>query len=167
MRVMRKGFFSGLGKKAVPPGVRKGSRVTAGLIAVGICMLLLTCLSCATAPSGVSEAGVVTVTHADDGATVEMAVGDILQIELTGTPTSGFWWHLEVLDREYCELIKQETREIASEKMEGAPILGVWEIRATKAGDTSIAMAYYRRWEGRDKASNHFSLNVHIVSEGR
>lgn len=133
---------------------------------LGISIVALLFLQCCLSPSGISEAGMVTVTKEDTGHTVEIAVGDILQIELVGTPTTVYWWHFDVLNEAYLELINKETREISAEKLEGAPVLGIWQVRAKKAGTTSIAMAY-RPWEGRDKAIDHFSLTVHIVSERR
>ena len=163
------GFFSGLEKKAVPPGVRGASRAraAAGLIAVGICMVVLACLHCATTPSVISEGGVVTVTAEDNGATVEMAVGDILQIELMWTPSTVYRWRFDVLDEAYLELIEEGIRQISTEKLEGAPVLSVWRLRAEQAGETLIRMAYDRPWEGGDKPVKWFWVNVRIRPHGR
>jgi len=129
---------------------------------MGMMAIALLCLQCAMSSSGLPEGGTITLTKEDAGKTVEIAVGDVIQIELFGTPSTGSWWHFEVLDEEYLEIIKKETMKTSPERLEGAPILGIWHLRAKKAGETAIEMAYYRPWEGGDKARNHFRLNVQI-----
>jgi predicted secreted protein len=133
-----------------------------GLRELGIGIVALVCLQCCLHPSGISEEKIVTVTKEDDGKTVEIARGDILQIELAGTATTGFWWRFTSLDKTYLDLVKQDTREISPRQLDGAPIMGIWQVRAQQAGNTSIEMAYYRSWEGIAKARGWFHLIVQI-----
>ena len=97
----------------------------------------------------------------DSGTTNEIAVGDLLQIELEGNPSTGFMWHFQELDEEYFELVKGETEKI-SKRMLGAPVLGRWRLRAKKCGETTVKMAYYRQWEGVDKVVDWVSFTIRI-----
>lgn len=107
--------------------------------------------------------GVATVTKGDTGKTIEVAVNALLQIELHGTPTTGFWWHFEALDEEYVEPVKEYTKKTSPGGIEGGPILGIWQLRAKKTGETTIRMAYYRSWEGGDKAHDQFWISLRIT----
>lgn len=132
------------------------------LLALAMGIFALICLQCCLSSSGISEEKIAIVTKEDAGKTVEMAIGDILQIELAGTATTGFWWHFTSLDNNYLELVKKDTREIARRDLEGAPIMGIWQVRAKQAGKTAIEMAYYRSGEGIAKARGWFHLFVQI-----
>lgn len=134
---------------------------------LGIFAFGLLVLHWSLSASGLPEMGTVRVTKEDIAKTVEMAVGDVLQIELVGTPSTGFWWRFETLDGEYLELIKEETKDVSPEKMEGAPIVGIWHVKAKKVGNTTIEMAYYRSWEGVDKTRDRFWLRVQITRARR
>ena len=116
-------------------------------------------------PTKLSEQGMTTVTKRDAGKTIEVAVNDVFQIELLGTPTTGFWWYFEALDEEYVELVKEYTTESFSEGIEGGPLMGIWLLRAKKAGMTTIKMAYYRSWEGGGKHQDQFWIKLKIISK--
>ena len=57
--------------------------------------------------SGLSEFTGTTVSKEDTGSSVEITCGEVLQIELQGTPSTGFWWHFVLLDTAYLELITE------------------------------------------------------------
>ncbi|MBE9569402.1 MAG: protease inhibitor I42 family protein [Proteobacteria bacterium] len=116
-------------------------------------------------PTKLSEEGMASVTKRDAGKTIEVAVNDVFQIELLGTPTTGFWWYFEALDEEYVELVKEYTTESFSEGIEGGPLMGIWLLRAKKAGMTTIKMAYYRSWEGGGKHQDQFWIKLKIISK--
>jgi len=137
------------------------------LKSVGICAFGLLVLYCSVSISRMTEIKRITITKKDAGTSVAIGVGDILLIELLGTPSTGFWWHFVTLDREYLELMKEETRDTTPKKIEGAPILGRWYLKARKGGNTTIRMAYYRPWEGINKARDRFWLNVQITTANR
>lgn len=108
----------------------------------------------------------LTVTKEDAGKTIELQVNDVLQIQLTGTPTTGFWWHFLVLDEKYVEIIKKHTKEILLERGEGGPVLGTWQLRAKEVGTTTIQMAYYRAWDDAKKATDGFHIILRIKAKG-
>lgn len=103
----------------------------------------------------------VILTKEDSGSVVDIGVGDFFEIELEGNPSTGFWWHFDNLDEEYLELIKQETEKISKGRL-GAPVLGRWTFKAKSCGQTTISMAYYRKWEGAGRAADKVSFIVKI-----
>lgn len=122
-------------------------------------------LSCVRAEVDVREGkgrGTVIVTEASNGRTLVVRKGDVLMIELSGNPSTGFWWHFVKLDREYLDLIAKETKPLRSDRPLGAPVVGVWYLKARKRGESILEMAYYRPWEGREKATRQFLIFVRI-----
>ena len=107
------------------------------------------------------------VSREDAGKKIQLQVGDVVQIQLTGTPTTGYWWHFHTLNEKYVEIIKEYTKPYTvtggvPKEMEGGPILGVWQLRAKKAGTTTVGMAYYRSWEDGDTARQRFCVTLQI-----
>ncbi|RLC75192.1 MAG: hypothetical protein DRI61_15315 [Chloroflexi bacterium] len=112
----------------------------------------------------VSRGKEVLLREEDCGRTVELRAGDIVQIELKGTPSAGFWWHFVKLDEEYLLKLEEKTRSISKgREIEGAPVWGIWILKAKKAGETTIEMAYYRRWEGVEKAIKRCLFKLQIL----
>jgi len=71
----------------------------------------------------------VIVTMKDNGEKIYVKCGDIIQIELEGLGSAGYWWYFYSLETEYFELLSEETRSISENKI-GAQVLGVWRVRA-------------------------------------
>jgi len=119
-------------------------------------------IQCMAAESISSQGDVIMLLGKEDsGTTHEIKTGDFLHIELEGNPSTGFWWHFQGLDEEFLELVKEETEKI-SERRLGAPVLGRWKLKAKERGETTIKMAYYRQWEGVDKAVDRVSFTIRI-----
>jgi predicted secreted protein len=112
-----------------------------------------------------NEEKIIIIKKEDNNRELTMQKGDIVQIELEGTGSTGYWWHLIVPDSEpdskYIQLVSEETKALTEGKP-GAPILGIWRFQALKKGTADIRMAYYRTWEGRERALEHFLIRVTI-----
>lgn len=111
------------------------------------------------------------VTRKDAGKKIQLQVGDVVQIQLTGTPTTGFWWHFQALNEKSVEIIKTYTKPYTAsggvpKEMEGGPIMGVWQLQTKKAGTTTVGMAYYRSWEDVDTAKHRFCVTLQINAKG-
>ena len=119
-------------------------------------------IQCMAAESIFSQGDVIMLLGKENsGTTNEIAVGDLLQIELEGNPSTGFWWHFQGLDEEYLEVVKEEAEKVSKRRL-GAPELGRWRLRAKRCGETTVKMAYYRQWEGVDKAVDRVSFTIRI-----
>ena len=103
----------------------------------------------------------VVLTKEDSGSVVHIDEEYFFEIELEGNPSTGFWWHFESLDEQYLKLVREEAEKISKERL-GAPVLGRWVFKAKRCGETTVKMAYYRKWEGADKAVDRVSFVVKI-----
>jgi len=118
-----------------------------------------------------AQGRIMIVNREDAGKKIYLQVGDVVQIQLTGTPTTGFWWHFQALNENYLEIIKTYTKPYTSKdrvpkEMEGGPIMGVWQLLVKKAGTTTVEMSYYRSWEEGDTAKHRFCVILKINAEG-
>jgi inhibitor of cysteine peptidase len=85
----------------------------------------------------------------DPAGTIHVAVGGTFALALTGNPTTGYTWQLEV-DPHHLELLDQ-----SFEPVDGGIGAGgheVFRLRALADGQTEIACEYRRPWdkEARD-----------------
>jgi Predicted secreted protein len=104
---------------------------------------------------------VMTITKEHNGQEIGMKTGDVLQIELEELGSAGYSWQIDKLNTEYLELVSKGTKVI-SEGIIGAPVIAVWLFKAKKMGNTEIIMDHYRLWEGKEKATEFFSIRLSI-----
>src|SRR4030042_638898 len=97
----------------------------------------------------------------DSGKELKIKCGDVVQIELKGLGSAGYWWYVDKLNLKYLEFLSEETRAISEGKI-GAPVLGIWRFKAHGKGYVEIKMDYYRKWEGIEKAVEHFLIKLSI-----
>jgi inhibitor of cysteine peptidase len=105
----------------------------------------------------------VTITKQENGKEVSVKEGDIIQIELEENGSTGYIWQIDNLDKSYFELLSEDTRKTTTDNnLVGVPVVGIWQIKVLKQGAPSIKMDYYRPWEGRESAIDHFVLNLRV-----
>jgi predicted secreted protein len=110
----------------------------------------------------ITVAGTVTLTKKNQGETVEVSVGDVIQIELSGTPTTGYWWHFDPLDSQYVEVVKRDIVHSPNKTLEGAPATGIWHLKAKRPGLIKIEASYARSWEKHIPALAEFRIILKI-----
>lgn len=94
---------------------------------------------------------------------VNMAVGDTLELTLGSNASTGFEWadNLLISDPKVMTQIKHEA--IAGEAdRPGAPGKEVWTLEAKAPGNTTVSSTYGRPWPGGEKDSWVFSANVAV-----
>ena len=101
-----------------------------------------------------------TVTEAQNGSTVAMAVGDVLEIHLPENPTSGYRWALDEVD---------ETRVAAGspsyrgeDDRPGSGGMATWTLRAKAPGTTRVTLKHWRHWEGDRSVVQRFAVTLHV-----
>lgn len=124
------------------------------------CVLIL--IHAAQTPVQSAENKTVTISEKDNGAVIDIDIHTQVRLELSGTPTSGYWWYFQVLDQEFLELVGEETRELSRQGIEGGRMLGAWLLRPRRVGSTSLRISYYRPWQGSEKAIRVFSVALRI-----
>ena len=105
---------------------------------------------------------IIIVNKQDNGKEIKTGVGNVIQIELEVLGSAGYKWHLDSLNAGYLELISEETKAFSDKEKIGAPVLGIWRFKTLKKGFTEIKMDYYRVWEGKDSATEHFGIILTI-----
>ena len=94
------------------------------------------------------EPDVQTITGADSGTTVRLAVDEIVEVRLDSNPTTGYAWHLLDDDLQTDIVQVMSSDYVADETPADEPIAGsggteVWRFRAMRAGEATIGMVYY------------------------
>ena len=126
--------------------------------------LSLAASACALGSGSRIEGGgnVVILQKEDSGREVEVKSGDVIQIELSGSGGTGYWWYVTRLDSKYAELVSEETKAPSDTKLLGGPTKGIWRFKAKEPGKTDLTLKYYRVWEGPEKAAEQFSVILDI-----
>jgi inhibitor of cysteine peptidase len=130
-----------------------------GLMVVATAMVTVACGGGETNP----EPHLVPITGEDAGTTVEVVVGDHLQVELESNASTGFSWVNETSDTSI--LIAVCEPEVVNEsEVVGAP--GVMEcmFEAREPGEARIEMAYRRLWEEDAEPERVFTVTVRVTS---
>lgn len=104
---------------------------------------------------------IIIIQKNDNQSEITLQKGDVIQIELEGLGSTGFWWYIDNLDTNYLKLLSEETRAL-TEGGTGFPVLGIWHFKVLEKGNTTIKMDYYRKWEGIKQAKDQFSLKLRI-----
>lgn len=103
----------------------------------------------------------LTIAKEDNGKILRVRCGDLIRFELEMMGGAGYGWYIDNLNTEYMELLKEEIKVIADTKT-GAPVMKAWLFQTKKNGTLRITMDHYRIWEGKDKATEHFSVTLAI-----
>lgn len=103
----------------------------------------------------------LTIAKKENGKILRVRCGESIRIELEMMGGAGYGWYIDNLNTEYLELLSEETKVINEGKI-GAPVMGVWLLKTKKKGSTQIKMDHYRIWEGKGKATEHFSVTLAI-----
>jgi inhibitor of cysteine peptidase len=94
---------------------------------------------------------------------INVAAGSTFTVTLCSNATTGYQWSedAKISDKAVVEQVKQEFVSPTS-GLEGAPGKQVWTFKALKAGTANISMDYSRNWEGGEKGTWAFNLNVTV-----
>ena len=106
--------------------------------------------------------GVMVLQGKDSGKEILVKPGAMIQLSLEEQGGSGYVWEFDQLDEQHFEVVKTETNPLAEKNRVGGLILKTWRLKAKKTGETKLSLDYFRLWEGRAKAVNHFSVKVRI-----
>ena len=129
------------------------------LAVVFLAVSLTTCRAADLRPPGLLPP--VKVTRADHKQTLKAVQGQTITIELEGNPSTGYDWHFTSLNRTLLELIDRSDQPRLPQRI-GGPALIAFHLKALGHGSTTVKMAYYRSWEGPQKAGGvlEFTLDI-------
>lgn len=106
------------------------------------------------------------LTKADNGSTVTLKVGDVLQVQLESNPSTGFSWQVNPEDKAVLAPLGASTFDLGPGK---TPIPGgggteTFTFNAVSEGQTTLTLVYIRPWETNvtPTAPNTFSVTVKV-----
>ena len=113
-----------------------------------------------------ARAATKVVTDADKGKTVEIKMGDVLEIRLNANPTTGFMWYLQKQSTPLLKLTSQTQTQAAqpgpTQPEAGRPSVQIFEFAPKATGTGVLLLHYVRSWMNPDPNEEQFSLHVTI-----
>lgn len=91
-----------------------------------------------------------------------LSVGDIGQVLLDGNASTGYSWHYTLSSDDIISLISEYYTSSAIPGIVGAGGTYTWNIKALKAGDTTITFKYYSEWEGEQTALHTVVFDIMV-----
>lgn len=94
---------------------------------------------------------------------VDLAVGDFLQVSLGSNASTGFQWDEKMLISDP-KVVAQTGHEAIAPAADrpGAPGKDVWMLQAMATGNSTVSATYGRPWPGGEKEVWVFSANVTV-----
>ena len=105
--------------------------------------------------------GQTPLTERDNGKTVKVAVGQEIQVQLAGNPTTGYTWSVSGMDATYLQQQGEPDYERDSGLI-GAGGMYTFHFKALQTGQTTLALAYARSFEPDVPPDQVFSVEVVI-----
>ena len=97
----------------------------------------------------------------DNGSLATVIVGDIIQIQLGGNPTTGYNWGAENLDTNLLKMIGEPAFE-ANSKLKGSGGIYTFTINALASGVTQLRLKYFRSFEENAPPLQTFGVSLDI-----
>ena len=98
------------------------------------------------ASSSDSSRAIIPLTEADSGRSIDMRVGETLDLRLPSNPTTGFQWEIETLDQTILRP-DGEPAYAADNQAVGSGGEMSWHFVAQKAGQTKLRLICHRAFE--------------------
>ena len=102
----------------------------------------------------------ITIDQAQSGHTVDLPVGQVMELRLAENPTTGYRWAFTDKCEPACVVVGDRF-----ERPAGPPGAGgqhVWQIKGASPGVCDIAMQYRRSFQ-RDAPAQSFTLHVRVT----
>lgn len=100
------------------------------------------------------------VDEAFSGRTVEMTLGETIEVQLNENPTTGFRWQLTSDGSPACALV--DDRFITPVGPPGRGGQHIWRFRARHPDEAEIELRYLRHWESAKEATTIFRIRVRV-----
>ena len=114
-----------------------------------------------------SPSGTIRLDASANGSTITVAPGTPIVLELPSNPTTGYSWTVTSLPDAGHVSLDSPIEGVYTATPVGSGVVGSggvqsWDLHATKAGTTSIALAYARPWESGVPPVEAFSVTFAV-----
>ena len=102
----------------------------------------------------------INVDQNSNGQTVDLPVGQVMELRLAENPTTGYRWTFVTNGKPVCVVVADRY-----ERPSGPPGQGgehFWQIKGVTAGDCNIALRYGRSFEP-NAPTKDFGLHVRVI----
>jgi len=113
-------------------------------------ILLAMCLLWVTQLYASGAQKVIAVSEQEQGSTITLARGAVLEVRLDSVPGTGYRWDTAVQEPSPLRLIEMRDVPLADNKRVGGQQIQLFRFEATRAGEVMLKLRYRRPWE-RDK----------------
>jgi len=133
------------------------------LLRVGLAVLLVMSLALIVncAPGSDATGGVLRVGEEAAGTTVNLHVGETVEVALPGNPTTGFDWG-GARSSDVITLVRDSNESTAGPGIVGAGGVHTFVFKATSAGQDTVQLFYARPWETGVEPEKIFELHVTV-----
>lgn len=123
--------------------------------------LLIGAVALAVSLAGCSSSSTVQVGPTDDGTTVDLSVGDTLEVQLEGNPTTGFNWQVaDTIDPTVLEQDGDPSFDANDDRF-GSPGVVTLTFKAVSTGTSPLDLEY-KAVSGDAVAERTYSLTVDV-----
>lgn len=102
------------------------------------------------------------LTEADNGRTVDLKVGETIEVTLPENATTGYRWAVDRLDPGIVEA--HESKPHYSSGQTGSAGEVTFSFKAGKAGSGDIQLKYWRHFEGDSSITQRFRVRLNAKS---
>ena len=97
-----------------------------------------------------------------NGRTIDVTVGQTIEVRLSENPTTGFSWQLTSDGGPACVMTGDQSIAPAGPPGKGGD--HTWNFKTVRPGECDIELGYRRRWESSATASRTFKIHVKVGS---
>ena len=101
------------------------------------------------------------ITDEDKDNSVQIKLGDTLEVRLQSNPSTGYMWYVHPKSTQVLKLLGQKQTE-ATEPGAGRPIVQIFTFEPRRKGDGILLLRYVRAWEKPMLGEEQFTVNVVI-----
>ncbi len=115
---------------------------------------------------GALRSPVLLLKKSDQHRVVHVPVGQEIDVLLVAQGGTGYQWVIDEATLDHFELIGKTSAPVDTDARGGGSVQQIWHLKSTKPGMAATKMDYFRPWEGRNKAIDHFQVQVSIEVQG-
>jgi inhibitor of cysteine peptidase len=102
------------------------------------------------------------LTEADDGRTVDLRVGETVEVTLSQNASAGYRWAIERLDPGIVEA--NESKSSHPQGQVGSAGRETFTFKATRPGSGEVLLKYWRHFEGDSSITQRFRMRMNAKS---
>ncbi len=132
----------------------------AGMIALAGAWLAVAPAALSGAEAERAANRMLSLVETDNGRTIDVRLGETVQITLPENATTGFRWAIDHYDQDSFEALATEPRNAAKAVGGGGEV--VFSFKAKKIGSGEIELKHWRQWEGDASVTARFRVQLHV-----